>query len=302
MAALSVIIAAHNAGQTLEQTLESLRLAIDSAMQEVEVILLNDSSEDNTQSIIDEYASRFPGIVTQQVTFRNIGQVRKHAVLLAKGQYITMLDSDDQLKPASLRDAVEFLQQHQPDMLLTHLLEIRDCSKITDEWSGFSPVSLTSQEAVRRFLIHKDFQAHLIGQFIHRDLYLKFPIPPMTCYEDFAVFPAMINFASKIYYQRHGCYYYIKRNDSLSSVIDRLKIDALVSCTLSMEKVFAKKFTPLIGCHWLDIYTRYQHMLNESDKKIVTQRVSNLYSLKFFLATDVRLSYKKKALKALWKK
>lgn len=99
-----------------------------------------------------------------------------------------MLDSDDCLKPGSLGDAIAFLKAQRPDMLLTRLLEIRDPRKMTSDWQGFNPVPLPQHEAVARFLRHKDFQAHLIGQFIHRSLYESNPIPPMLCYEDFAVF------------------------------------------------------------------------------------------------------------------
>ena len=60
MAFLSVIIAAHNAEDTLHATLESLHAAIDNAGDAVEVIIFNDSSDDATQDIIEKshrYAS-----------------------------------------------------------------------------------------------------------------------------------------------------------------------------------------------------------------------------------------------------
>lgn len=302
MAFLSVIIAAHNAALTLPATLESLVLAMDSAFADVEVIILNDASDDETQSIIEAWSPRLPGVVSEEVAWRNVGQVRRHAVSLAKGQYITMLDSDDLLKPGSLRDAVSFLRQHLPDMLLTHLLEVRDMAKITSEWAGFSPASLTTHEAIRRFLIHKDFQAHLIGQFIHRDIYQKKAIPPISCYEDFAVFPTLLSEASKIFFQRDGHYYYIKRKGSLSNTLDAVKITHLVDCTLSMESVFPATFKPLINCHWLDIYTNHKQRLTSLQLETVQQRIDELYSGRFFLAKDVRFSYKKRAIKALWKK
>lgn len=208
MAFLSVIIAAHNAEATLHATLSSLLAATD---QDTEVIIFNDSSEDATQAIIEEWSPKFPQIITRTVNFRNVGRVRNSAVALASGEYITMLDSDDCLKPGSLRDAMAYLKAQRPDMLLTRLLEIRDPRRMTSDWQGFNPVPLSQHEAITRFLRHKDFQAHLIGQFIHRSLYEKNPIPPMLCYEDFAVFPGMLMQSSKIAYQRQGHYYYIKR-------------------------------------------------------------------------------------------
>ena len=302
MAFLSVIIAAHNAEDTLHATLESLHAAIDNAGDAVEVIIFNDSSDDATQDIIEKWLPAFPHAQSRYVEYRNVGHVRNSAVSLASGDYITMLDSDDRLKPYSLRDAVAFLKTQRPDMLLTRLLEIRDIRKITAFWQGFTPIALSQKEAIKRFLQHKEFQAHLIGQFIHRKLYESNPIPSMVCYEDFAVFPAMLMQAEKICYQRQGHYYYIKRSESLSSRLDASKITTLVECTLKMEKTFSQAFKNLINCHWFDIYSNHRQRLTDQQLKFVKSRVNALYSLSFFLSSDVRFSYKKRVIEALWKK
>ncbi|AZV03846.1 glycosyltransferase family 2 protein [Enterobacter sp. N18-03635] len=302
MAFLSIIIAAHNAKDTLHATLESLQKAIDGAGNDVEIIIFNDSSNDSTQDIIEAWLPAFPNVQSRYVEYRNVGHVRNSALSLASGEYITMLDSDDRLKPSSIRDAVEFLKKERPDMLLTRLLEIRDTKKITADWQGFSPVALSQHEAIKRFLQHKDFQAHLIGQFMHRKLYASNPIPSMICYEDFAVFPGMLMQSSKIVYQRQGHYYYIKRSDSLSSRLDASKIAMLVECTLQMEKTFPPSFRHLVNCHWFDIYSNHRQHLTDQQLKLVKQRVNALYSFSFFFSRDVRFSYKKRVIEALWKK
>jgi len=299
---LSVIIAAHNAEKTLTGVLHSLLDAIGSEAEQTEVIIINDNSVDSTQSIIEQWSARFPHFITRQVSYCNVGMVRNEGIQQSSGQYIFMLDSDDLLKPGSLQDAINFLRLHLPDMLITHLLEVRDLSKITSEWSGFNPISLTTDEAITRFLIHKDFQAHLGGQFIHRELFDKYPVPAISCYEDFAVFPAMLATSRKTYFQRNGHYYYVKTGSSLSSDITPDKIAHLVDCTLKMEEVFPDKFEPLINCHWFDIFINHRHHLTSSQREIVQKRVNQMYSWRFFMSKDVRFSYKKRALQALWKK
>lgn len=302
MAFLSIIIAAHNAENTLHATLESLQNAIENAGDDVEIIIFNDSSDDATQDIIETWLPKLPNAQSRYVEYRNVGHVRNGAVSLASGEYITMLDSDDLLKPGSIRDAVAFLKAERPDVLLTRLLEIRDMRKITSDWQGFTPAILSQSDAIKRFLQHKDFQAHLIGQFVHRKLYARNPIPSMVCYEDFAVFPGMLMQAGKIFYQRQGHYYYIKRSDSLSSRLDAGKITTLVECTLQMEKTFPRSFKHLVNCHWFDIYSNHRQHLTDPQLKLVKQRVNALYSFSFFLSGDVRFSYKKRVIEALWKK
>lgn len=235
MAFLSIIIAAHNAKETLHTTLESLQNAIEGAGDDVEIIIFNDSSNDSTQDIIEAWLPAFPNAQSRYVEYRNVGLVRSSALSLASGEYITMLDSDDRLKPGSIRDAVAFLKTERPDMLLTRLLEIRDTKKMTAEWQGFSPVALSQHEAIKRFLQHKDFQAHLIGQFIHRKLYESNPIPSMVCYEDFAVFPAMLMQAEK------------------SATNARA-----ITITSNVAKVYRAVSTPLKSLRWLNAHYRWK--------------------------------------------
>ncbi|EKS6647558.1 glycosyltransferase family 2 protein [Enterobacter hormaechei] len=299
---LSIIIAAHNAQETLHATFESLLSAVDNAGGDVEVIIFNDQSDDNTQDIIDQWLIKLPNTIYRYVEYSNVGLVRQSAVSLASGEYITMLDSDDRMKPRSIKDAIAYLKVQRPDMLLTHLLEIRDLKKITSIWHGFSPVPVSQSDAIKRFLQHKDFQAHLIGQFIHRKLYESNPVPSMKCYEDFAVFPGMLMQSSKIYFQRNGHYYYIKRSDSLSSRMDSSKVSALIECTVQMERTFPQHYKHLVNCHWFDIYSNHRKYLTNQQLQIVKHRVTALYSLSFFFSGDVRFSYKKRVIEALWKK
>lgn len=298
---LSIIIAAHNSGSTLRATLSSLLLALDQT-EDAEVVILNDSSTDATQNIIDEWRLQLPNVRTEQVSYRNVGKVRQHAISLSSGDYITMLDSDDLLKPKSLQDAINFLRVNKPDMLISRLLEVNDPNEAMAEWRGFSPEILTKQEAIRRFLIHRDFQAHLAGKFIRRELYLQSPIPHISCYEDFAVFPAMMMNSNNIFYQHDGYYCYVKTPNSLSSALNADKINHLYDCTLSMEQTLPSEYQQLMNCHWFNMYVNHGKHLTKTQLNTVKDRVGRIYSLSFFLSKDIRFSFKKRAIKALWKK
>ncbi|MEN3753766.1 glycosyltransferase family 2 protein [Mangrovibacter sp. SLW1] len=133
---MSIIIAAHNCEKTLPETLQSLLDASRAVAHEVEVILVNDASSDGTQEIIDNFSPLGISVLSLHVEFCNVGRTRQAAIEKASGKYITMLDSDDLLIKSSLDDIVPFLRTHSPDMLLTHLEEIRDPAKITHFWPG----------------------------------------------------------------------------------------------------------------------------------------------------------------------
>lgn len=299
---LSIIIAAHNCEKTIDATFQSLINALGNEINQSEIIIINDGSEDSTAEKIAAYSSVYSQVVISTVNYKNVGRVRQHGISISSGQYITMLDSDDLIKSKSLSPIMNFLHEKKPDMLLTRLHEIRDIKKIDHQWSGLNPEKITQDEAITRFLIHKNLQAHLIGQFIKRNIYIKNEIPPMTCYEDFYVFPKMLTSAINIYFQFDSHYYYIKRQGSLSSALDRSKIANLLACTIKMENDFPTKYKNLILCHWLDIYLKYNKLLSDNKHKdIVKRHIMMSHSLVFFLDRHVRLSYKRKALSTLWK-
>ena len=299
---LSIIIAAHNCEKTIDDTFDSLINALGPAISESEIIIIDDGSEDSTAQKISSFAERFSQVIISTVNYKNIGMVRQHGVSLSQGKYITMLDSDDIIKAETLTPIFTFLHDVKPDMLLTRLHEIRDLNKINHQWSGLNPEKISQNEAITRFLIHKDLQAHLIGQFIKRDIFIENKIPPMTCYEDFYIFPKMLTQATNIYFQFDSHYYYIKRQGSLSTSLDQDKIKNLLTCTIKMEDDLPVKFRHLILCHWLDIYLKHYDSLTENDhRSIVKKHVVMTHSLGFFLNRHVRFSYKRKALSTLWK-
>lgn len=299
---LSIIIAAHNCEKTIDDTFDSLINALGPAISESEIIIIDDGSEDSTAQKISSFAERFSQVIISTVNYKNIGMVRQHGVSLSQGKYITMLDSDDIIKAETLTPIFTFLHDVKPDMLLTRLHEIRDLNKINHQWSGLKPEKISQNEAITRFLIHKDLQAHLIGQFIKRDIFIENKIPPMTCYEDFYIFPKMLTQATNIYFQFDSHYYYIKRQGSLSTSLDHDKIKNLLTCTIKMEDDLPVKFRHLILCHWLDIYLKHYDSLTENDhRSIVKKHVVMTHSLGFFLNRHVRFSYKRKALSTLWK-
>lgn len=299
---LSIIIAAHNCEKTIDATFQSLLNALGSAIVQSEIIIVNDGSEDSTAEKIASYSNEYSQVVISTVNYKNVGQVRQHGISLSHGKYITMLDSDDMMKANSLSSIFDFLNENEPDMLLTRLHEIRDLKKINHQWSGLHPEKLSQNEAITRFLVHKDLQAYLCGQFIKRDIYRSHNIPPMTCYEDFYIFPSMLLDACNIYFQYDSPYYYIKHSGSLSTTPDQNKITNLIMCTLKMESILPKEFRHLILCHWLDIHIKYPELLKENKQKdIVEKHVLMTHSLGFFLSHNVRLSYKRKAFSTLWK-
>ncbi|GLR08863.1 glucosyltransferase [Mixta theicola] len=296
---LSVIITAHNCALWLEETLESVIASLADAGSRCEIVIINDASSDDSQAIIERFAATYPHVRHQQTQLRNIGKVRNHAVSLARGDYILMLDGDDRLLPRAIADHLQILDKQAPDIYLSKIIEQRSgsASKLP-EWHFRTPVRLTIDDAITRFLIHRDFQAHFIGQYFRRGLLVENPFPSFICYEDAWLFPQLLTRSKKILFSEAGFYLYRKHASSLSTVMNPEKIACLLAATAHMDEVLPDNFKPLITCHWIDVINRHAAVLKQQgewDK--VKKRICQQNLGSFLVNGKIRMSYKRKMLK-----
>lgn len=90
---VSVITPVYNAETVIGKTLESV---FAQTYKNIEIVLVDDCSSDNSQLVIEKYQKEHPEIVYfRQPTNQGAGAARNKALELAKGQYVAFLDADD---------------------------------------------------------------------------------------------------------------------------------------------------------------------------------------------------------------
>ncbi|MCW6032880.1 glycosyltransferase family 2 protein [Pantoea sp. JK] len=295
---LSVLVTAHNCEKYIAETLNSLKNACTGIEDAVEIVLVNDASTDNTSELLHTFAASFSQVKIFDVMFRNIGKVRNFGVSKCSGDYVTMLDGDDQLLQNSFADIVPFLQAQKPDILLAPLNEVYESKPQPLKWNGLQVTALSQHQVIEKFLIHRDIQAHFIGQFIKRSLFTDNHFPDFTCYEDAYLFPSILKASEKISLAKYGPYLYFKRGQSLSSALDANKISMLIKATQQMDNVLGEKYRNLLACHWINLAHKfYPLIIDEHEKGVVKQAIENVPFASFMMDSKVRFSLKKKFLK-----
>ena len=100
MAKISVIIPVYNEEKHLEECLNSI---INQTLKDIEIIIINDCSTDNTKNIIDKYLLKYPNIkVINNEVNKGVGACRNIGISISKGDYISFIDSDDYIHPNML--------------------------------------------------------------------------------------------------------------------------------------------------------------------------------------------------------
>lgn len=114
---ISVVVPVYNVSEWLEQCLDSI---ISQSYTNLEIICIDDASEDNSLEILKKYQAKDSRVtVIKHNKNRGLGLSRNSGLAVAKGKWVHFVDSDDWLEPDSYRKLIEKLNSLDfvPDLL-----------------------------------------------------------------------------------------------------------------------------------------------------------------------------------------
>jgi len=115
---LTIVIPAYNMEKYLHRCLDSI--IVESVMDRVQVIVVNDGSKDRTSEIAHEYANAYPNYI--QIIDKengNYGSCMNVGLSLAKGKYFRTLDADDWYDTEAYVKYVDDLEKTDADMIVS---------------------------------------------------------------------------------------------------------------------------------------------------------------------------------------
>jgi len=109
------------------QTEEYLARCVDSVLAQtypnVEIVLVDDGSTDNSPKVAARYAKR-PDVRFYQEKHHGVSYVRQRLIERAKGEYFFFLDSDDTIDPQTLEILYGLMAEHQADMVQCNMKKV----------------------------------------------------------------------------------------------------------------------------------------------------------------------------------
>ena len=115
--AISVIIPMYNAEDYIAECLESIFMQ---TFQDYEVIVVDDCSTDNCCVVVESYAEKFSGRLKLSHMEKNSGSgalPRNKGVMLARGEYVFFLDSDDMITKTALEEIYTLAKNYEADVV-----------------------------------------------------------------------------------------------------------------------------------------------------------------------------------------
>lgn len=116
---VSIIIPAYNCELYIERCLESI---ISQTYKKIEIIVIDDGSQDNTSVICDTIAMREKRMSVVHQENSGVSISRNKGLELARGEYILFSDADDWYETDAVCNLVECIEENDSDMVLGNIL------------------------------------------------------------------------------------------------------------------------------------------------------------------------------------
>lgn len=113
---ISFIVPVYNAEKTISRCLDSI---LNQIIKNFEIIIVNDGSTDNVQSIIDEYAINYPAIIkSYEKSNAGPGNTRNYGIEKSSGKYIAFVDSDDSIESNYTKIVTSVIDDYNADIVI----------------------------------------------------------------------------------------------------------------------------------------------------------------------------------------
>lgn len=133
MAKVSIIVPVYNVEEYLENCVHSL---VQQTMEDIEIILIDDGSSDNSGAICDKVKKKDNRITVIHQQNQGVSVARNSGIEAAKGEWITFVDGDDWVTPELCQRTVSYAEDTESDVVIfsyysAYANEIKT-SKLTD--------------------------------------------------------------------------------------------------------------------------------------------------------------------------
>lgn len=224
----SVIVPVYNVEEYLAEALDSVVNQSIGFEENIQLIIVNDGSPDNSAEICKKYRDRYPdNIVYIEKENGGVSTARNEGMKYIEGKYVNFLDSDDKWDLNAFRTAYNFFEKHYDE------IDALACRmKYFEAKSGFQLQDYKFNKGTRIADLNNpeeyfSVQVFVISMFIKAKTLKEFCFDPRQRYGEDIVFCNKIMLEKcKIGLLKEALFYYRKRLDK-TSAYDNLKYDNL---------------------------------------------------------------------------
>lgn len=224
MSKISIIVPVYNTGAKLKKCLDSL---VNQTIKDIEIIIINDGSTDNSEEIIKEYIKEYKEQIEAnsnedavKIEFyskenEGIAKTRNYGIEKANSDYILFVDSDDYIDKKLVEKLLPYIEQN-IDLIKFKLQRVNENGEILEKTDGPVFEKTTGQDGFNKLYSQDVLLDSPCVYLIKKELFKKNNFTfKRTYHEDFGLIPLVIVSAKDIVSTPYYLYSYVQSSNSL---------------------------------------------------------------------------------------
>ena len=256
---VSVIVPVYNSARYLKKCVGSI---LKQSYKQIEVLLVNDGSKDNSGRICDAFAEADKRVRVLHLPNGGVGAARNAGIDIAKGSFICFVDADDYLPSDSVEHLMRQLQKTEADLVCGGWEKILAIGSLSNEDRNYICTATTQKDVMFAYSEIEEVNGPVAKVYktqIIRDQNIRFPVE-VKIGEDAIFNYRYLQKASKVVFSPKTVYCYNKLNASsathtfyagmlqwcLECALEQSRVVSDNSKDLLAQRVFYKRFSTAV--------------------------------------------------------
>lgn len=237
MKKVSVIIPVYNVEKYLKDCLYTL---IHQSYSNLEIICVDDGSLDQSGKICDEFASMDQRIQVYHQKNSGPSIARNFALKICTGDYITFMDSDDQIEYTYIEELVEALEKNEADISICgHICIYPRFKRFVH---AYKDQVLSQKEALGLILSDSIIKNYAWGKCYKKEVWQNITFPEHCFYEDVLTIYKTFMKAKKCALIKKPLYRYLIRSNSITNQLPKTR-------ALELKEAYRKQAMDILSIY-----------------------------------------------------
>ena len=213
---VTLIIPAYNTEKYIGKCIESI---LEQSYQELEIIILDDGSQDETNKICQKYAKMDSRIILISKKNTGVSDTRNVGIHNANGKYIIFVDSDDYVTPNYVEVLVREVENENVQMACAEYFYVKEEKESVHESKLLKDEKkiISGSDAINMLHEKNGFQGYLWNKIFFKNIIINENIlfdSKIKIWEDMLFCLKYLTKKEKVVYINKPVYYYVQRENS----------------------------------------------------------------------------------------
>ena len=236
MKKVSIIVPVYNVEKYLAKCLDSL---VSQTLEDVEIIVVDDGSRDNSKQIIDEFQTKYPDKIKSFVKENGgLSDARNFGLDRVSGEYIGFVDSDDYVTAEMFEEMYSLAQKYDAEMVICNLQKVDENGNILQKLTQVPNIP-EKIDLAKNLSVFSDLGYFACNKLFRKELFENKRFKKGVHFEDIQLIPQLLLSCKTLAQTQNYHYQYLERQGSITKTHTEKGLD-LLKAVKDVEEVFGK--------------------------------------------------------------